>query len=118
MLADYYQKYEDAPVTKVAEGIERRIIHTDNLMLVVVDFYDGPTTSPDPFHHHVHEQVSFMAEGEVLLWAGDKEPVHLKAGDVFAMKSDVPHTIQRLTEHVRLVDCFTPLREEFFTIDR
>ena len=113
MLNNYYQKYDEAPVTKVAEGIERRIIHTDNLMLVVVDFYDGPTASPDPFHHHVHEQVSFMAEGEVLLLAGDKEPVHLKAGDLFAMEPDVPHTIQRLTKHVRIIDCFTPLRDEF-----
>jgi quercetin dioxygenase-like cupin family protein len=113
MLAAYYQKYQDAPVTRVAEGIERRIIHTDNLMLVVVDFYDGPTASADPFHHHVHEQVSFLAVGEVFLWAGDKEPVHLKAGDMFAMQTDVPHTIQRLTEHVRIIDCFTPLREEF-----
>ncbi len=113
MAVNYWMKYDDAVVTKVAEGIERRIINTGNLMLVVVDFYDGPTTSPDPFHHHVHEQVSFVAEGELLLFAGDEKPVHLKKGDMFAMKSDLPHTIQRLTKHVRLIDCFTPLREDF-----
>lgn len=106
-------KYDEAPVTKVAEGIERRLIRTGNTMLVVVDFYDGPTSQPDPFHHHVHEQVSYLAEGEILLFSGDKPSVHLRKGDLFAMESNVPHTIQRLTEHVRLIDGFNPVREDF-----
>lgn len=115
MIAGFWSKYEEAPVAKVAEGIERRLIHTGNLMLVVADFYDGPTTQPDPLHHHVHDQVSFMAEGEVWLFSEGKEPVHLKKGDMFAMPSDVPHAIQRLTPHVRIIDSFTPLREDFLT---
>lgn len=113
MLNGFFEKYQEASVTIVAEGIERRLIHTGNLMLVVVDFYDGPTESADPLHHHTHEQVSYMAEGEVLLFSGNSEPVHLKKGDMFAMPSDVPHSIQRLTKHVRLIDCFTPIRQEF-----
>lgn len=113
MLTGFWKKYNEVPVTKVAEGFERRIIYTDNLMLVVADFYDGPTHQPDPLHHHVHEQVSFMAEGEVLLFSEGKEPVHLKKGDMFAMPSNVKHSIQRLTSHVRIIDCFTPLRKEF-----
>ncbi len=113
MLKGFYKKYDEAGVTKIAENIERRIINTDSLMLVVVDFYDGPTNSPDPMHNHIHEQVSFLAEGEVLLFSGNELPVHLKKGDMFGMPSDVPHSIQRLTKHVRIVDCFTPLRKEF-----
>jgi hypothetical protein len=27
--------------------------------------------------------------------------------------SDKPHSIQLLTKHVRLVDCFTPIRQDF-----
>ncbi|ASB47860.1 cupin domain-containing protein [Alkalitalea saponilacus] len=115
MVTDYWQRYDDAEVTEIAPGIERRIIKTEKLMLVVVDFYDGPTKAADPFHSHYHEQVSFVAEGELYLFAGKNEPVHLKKGDMFAMQPDVPHTIQRLTEHVRIVDCFTPLREDFIT---
>lgn len=110
----FWKKIEDAAVTKVAEGIERRLIHTGNLMLVVVDFFDGPQLEPDPLHRHLHEQVSFMAEGEVLLFMEGKEPAHLKKGDMFAMPSDVPHAIQRLTPHVRIIDSFTPLRQDFF----
>ena len=109
----YTGKYDEMQPQKVAEGIERRIMHTDNLMLVNVEFSDGPTEAPDPFHSHPHEQASYIAEGEVYLFVGDEEKVHLKAGDHFAIPSGIPHTIQRLTKKVRIIDCFTPLREDF-----
>ncbi|MCU4164790.1 cupin domain-containing protein [Carboxylicivirga caseinilyticus] len=109
----YVGKYDELPVTKVADGIERRILKTDHLMMVNVEFTDGPTENPDPFHSHPHEQVSYMIEGEIYLLVGDDEKVYLKAGDHFAIPSGVPHTIQRLTPIVRLIDCFTPLRQDF-----
>ena len=112
-MAKYTGKYNEMKPQKVAENIERRIIHTDNLMLVNVEFADGPTAAPDPFHSHPHEQVSYLAEGEVYLFVGEEEKVHLKAGDHFAIPSGIPHTIQRLTKNVRIIDCFTPLREDF-----
>ena len=112
-MMSYTRKYDELSSEKVAQGVERRIIHTDNLMMVNVEFTDGPSTEPDPFHSHPHEQVAYLAEGEVYLWAGEEEKVHLKAGDHFAIPSNVPHTIQRLTEFVRIIDCFTPIRQDF-----
>ncbi len=109
----YVSKYNEMPVTKIADGIERRLVHTENLMLVNVEFTDGPTSEPDPFHSHPHEQVSYLANGEVFLFVSDEEKVHLKPGDKFAIPPNVPHTIQRLTPFVRIIDCFTPLRDEF-----
>lgn len=105
-------KYHDMPATKIREGAERRLGHTDNLMIVVVDFYDGPKAQPDPPHSHPHEQVSYVAEGEIL-FVMDGEQTRLRPGDVFLVPSGQPHSIQQLTEHVRLVDCFTPIREDF-----
>jgi len=109
----YAYKYDEMEPHKVAEKVERRLVHTDNLMLVNVEFSDGPTEEPDPFHSHPHEQVSYLADGEIYLFVGNQEKVHLKEGDKFAIPSNVPHTIQRLTACVRIIDCFTPLREEF-----
>ena len=106
-------KYDNLPVTTLPGGVERRIIHTDHLMMANVLFTDGPTKEPDPFHSHPHEQVAFVAEGEILLFVGDGEPIKLKGGDHFAIPSGVPHTIQRLTQTVRIIDCFTPLRNDF-----
>ena len=65
-----------------------------------------------PAHSHPHEQVSYVAEGEIILLLDDQE-TRLGAGDVFLVPSGRPHSIQQLTEHVRLVDCFTPIREDF-----
>jgi quercetin dioxygenase-like cupin family protein len=107
-------KYSDLPEIKVNEGMSRRLVYTDNLMLVNVEFTDGPTENPDPLHSHPHEQVSYMVEGEVYLLIENREKVLLKAGDHFAIPSNVPHSIHRLTSFVRIIDCFTPLREDFF----
>ncbi len=105
-------KYDDMPVTQINAGTERRLGHTDNLMIVLVDFSDGPKAEPDPPHSHPHEQVSYVAEGEIVFVLED-EKTHLKAGDVFLVPPNKPHSVQLLTEHVRLIDCFTPLREDF-----
>ena len=105
-------KYQDMPVARIREGAERRLGHTENLMIVLVDFHDGPKTEPDPPHSHPHEQVSYVAEGEIL-FVMDGEQTRLGPGDVFLIPSGRPHSIQQLTRHVRLVDCFTPIREDF-----
>jgi quercetin dioxygenase-like cupin family protein len=105
-------KYDEMPVDKIRKGVERRLGHTDNLMIVVVDFYDGPKDRPDPPHSHPHEQASYVAEGEILLVI-DGQQMRLGPGDVFLVPAGQPHSIQQLTSHIRLVDCFTPIREDF-----
>jgi len=105
-------EYREMPVEKIREGAERRLGHTDNLMMVVMDFYDGPKEHPDPPHSHPHEQVSYVAEGEVLVII-DEEQTRLGPGDMFLVPSGRPHSIQQLAGHVRLVDCFTPIRQDF-----
>lgn len=108
-------KYEDMPAEQVKNGVDRRLAHTDNLMIVIVDFSDGPKAEPDPPHAHPHEQVTYVAEGEIIFFM-DEQQVRLAPGDVFTVPSNKPHTIQLLTEKVRLIDCFTPIREDFLKV--
>jgi quercetin dioxygenase-like cupin family protein len=105
-------KYDEMPAQRLREGARRRLAYTDNLMIVMVDLDDGPASEPDTPHSHPHEQACYVAEGEILLLM-DGRTSHLKAGDLFLVPSGRPHSIQQLTEHVRLVDCFTPIREDF-----
>ena len=98
---------------EIKPGVERTIIHTINLMTAVIDFKNGPWSEPDPFHHHVHEQVTYIAEGEILFLCEGEEPQQLKAGDLFAVASGKPHTIQLLSKSARLIDSFNPVREDF-----
>jgi quercetin dioxygenase-like cupin family protein len=99
--------------TQLAPGLRRKLIHTNNLMIVVVEFFEGPAEVPDPFHNHPHEQVSYIAEGELILFIEGIGEQKLVKGDLFAIPSGIPHTVQTLTKVVRIIDCFTPLREEF-----
>lgn len=105
-------RYHEMPLENIREGAERRLGYTDNLMIVIVDFYDGPKSQPDPPHSHPHEQACYVAEGEILFVMDDQQ-ARLEPGDVFLVPSGKPHSIQQLSKHVRLVDCFTPIREEF-----
>lgn len=113
----YSYKYNELKPQKLGPGKERRIVQTDRLMLVNFEFTDGPTAEPDPFHSHPHEQVAYIVEGEIILFVGDEQGVKLQAGDHYAIPSAIPHTIQRLTPVVRIIDCFTPIREDFLNID-
>jgi quercetin dioxygenase-like cupin family protein len=103
----------DSPWTELAPGLRRKLIHTNNLMLVVVEFTNGPAEVPDPFHDHPHEQVSYIAEGELILFVKGVGEQKLKKGDLFAIPSGIPHTVQTLTPVVRIIDSFNPIREEF-----
>jgi quercetin dioxygenase-like cupin family protein len=105
-------KFSDATVTPIGAGRSRYLAHTDHLMTVVVDFNDGPASVPDPPHSHPHEQVSYVAAGELILIMG-AEKTRLVAGDLFTVPANVPHAVQTLTPHVRLIDAFNPIREDF-----
>ena len=105
-------KEKEAVIEATGDKRTRYLAHTDNLMMVVIDFNDGPTSEPDPPHSHPHEQISYIAAGEVVVFL-DGEPTKLGPGDIFTVPPDIPHSVQLLTSHVRLVDTFTPLREDF-----
>ena len=105
-------KSSDTPVTPISAGRSRYLAHTDHVMAVVVDFNDGPASIPDPPHSHPHEQVSYVAAGEIILVMGE-EKTRLSEGDLFTVPANVPHAVQTLSPHVRLIDAFSPIREDF-----
>ncbi|CAH2599363.1 putative Pectin degradation protein KdgF [Rhodovastum atsumiense] len=104
---------DHVPAEQLGSGRERRIIHTAGLMTVVIDFQGGPWAEPDPMHTHPHEQITYVASGEILFISAGAQPVRLKAGDLFAVPPGIPHGIQLLSASARLVDSFTPIREDF-----
>ena len=104
-------RQNEAVIETIGHKRTRYLTHTDTLMMVVIDFNDGPTSEPDPPHDHPHEQVSYVVSGEIIFFL-DGVPTRLGPGDMFTVPPNVPHTVQLLTSHVRLVDTFTPLRKD------
>ena len=96
----------------IAPRRTRYLAYTEKLMMVVMDFQDGPTSDPDPPHSHPHEQVSYVVSGEINIFLNN-EPTRLGPGDLFTVPPNLPHSVQLLSEHVRLVDTFSPIRQDF-----
>jgi mannose-6-phosphate isomerase-like protein (cupin superfamily) len=106
-------KYNETKAFEVREGVNRKLIHLNHLMTVVIDFTNGPWPEPDPPHSHPHEQTTYIADGDILFICEGEADQKLKAGDMFSVPSNKAHTIQLLSEKARLVDSFYPIREEF-----
>ena len=101
----------DAP--QVQSNMMRQLNYTDNLMLAIVDFDGGPWAEAMPLHQHPHEQVTYIAAGRVVFSVEGQEDVELEAGDSISVPANAMHTVKLLTETARLIDAFTPIREDF-----
>lgn len=58
-------KFDETRTQEIRPKVVRRLGCTDNLMMVVIDFNDGPQDEPDPPHSHPHEQMCYVAAGEI-----------------------------------------------------
>ncbi len=99
---------------QTAPGVKRQILAVGtDLMLVRVDFEAGAVGA---VHHHPHRQATYVATGTFDVTMGD-ESKRVTAGDSFAAPSNVPHGVKAI-EPGTLVDCFTPIREDFLAKNR
>ena len=92
-----------------AEGVKRQILAVGtDLMLVRVDFVAGAVGA---MHHHPHRQATYVAAGSFDVTVGG-DTQRVTAGDSFAAPADVPHGVKAIDAGT-LIDCFTPIREDF-----
>jgi quercetin dioxygenase-like cupin family protein len=90
-------------------GNTRRVlIHTPELMQVEFGFDKGAVGA---LHSHPHVQVSYVAEGSFEVTIDGKTEI-VGAGGSFIVPSGLVHGVVAL-EAGRLVDVFTPLRQDF-----
>mgnify|MGYP001769446295 CR=1 FL=1 len=93
----------------VAEGIERRMIWGEHLMVCKVRFAPNLVT---PMHSHPHEQITIVERGKVRFLIGGEAMV-ASPGDVVHFPPGIEHSATMLDEEVDLVDIFTPVRDDF-----
>lgn len=99
----------DSAWIDVAPGNRRRVlIHTPELMQVEFSFDQGAVGA---LHSHPHIQVSYVAEGsfEVTI---DGATTVVGQGGSFIVPSGLMHGVKALAAG-RLVDVFTPMRQDF-----
>ena len=99
----------DAPLEDVGGGIKRKVLayHKD-LMAVEVHFEEG---SVGAVHSHPHGQITYVLDGE-FEFNIDGEKKIIRAGDSTIKEAHIPHGAVCLKAG-RLLDIFTPYREDF-----
>ena len=100
---------KDAVPTPCEPGVTRRILsYSDNLMMCEISFEKGAKGN---FHSHVHEQITYIAEGSFAFTiAGETKTV--SKGDSVYMPSGAGHGVTCLERGI-LVDVFSPKRADF-----
>jgi quercetin dioxygenase-like cupin family protein len=63
-------------------------------------------------HKHPHEQFGVVLEGGFELTIGGEKRV-VKAGDTYVIPSNVPHSGVALDAPARVLDVFSPPREDY-----
>ncbi len=95
--------------TELAPGNRRRVlVSRPELMQVEFGFDAGAIGA---LHSHSHVQASYVAEGAFEVTIGDETRV-IGTGGSFIVPPNVVHGVKALTAG-RLVDCFTPRRDDF-----
>lgn len=99
----------------VEEGhICRKIKSYDNnLMVVDVSFEDEAVGAE---HKHPHEQISYCLDG-IFDYSIEDKIYHLEKGDTIFVPKGLRHGCKLLSSKGRLLDIFTPYREDFVNVD-
>ena len=99
---------DDLPATEMMDGVLRRAVYLDNVMLTFFEFEPGRVI---PEHAHPHEQISYVLEGE-MLFTLDGQTRTLRAGEGATVPPNVPHSAT-FSGPARVMDAWHPVREDY-----
>jgi quercetin dioxygenase-like cupin family protein len=100
----------DFPIVQADENVTRQVL-ADHPDLMVVAFGFEAVGAEGKLHNHVHVQSTFVESGR-FRFSVDGQETEVGPGDSFVIPSNAVHGCVCL-EPGRLVDCFTPRREDF-----
>lgn len=97
------------PEVQPSEGVIRQVLSENELMMVVSFRFERGAIGAR--HSHPHVQSTYVEAGRFLFSIGNNA-FEVQAGDSFVIPSNAEHECTCL-ESGRLIDCFTPRREDF-----
>jgi quercetin dioxygenase-like cupin family protein len=103
----------DIPSKVVGPGIKRKVLaYNKELMICEIEFEKG---SIGVLHKHINSQCSYVVSG-VFEFEIDGVKKIVKTGDSTYKQPEVLHGVECL-EKGKLIDVFTPMREDFLDIE-
>ncbi len=105
---NFFRKFEEVPVKQIAPGFFCKLVHTDNN---TINFLEVKSGSILPLHKHLHEQCSFVLEGQFEMTVDGYTRI-LNTDDFVVIPGNIEHGGKALTD-CRLIDVFFPVREDY-----
>ncbi len=106
-----HYRWEELPAEELKDGLTRRLIATDRMMIAHVYFKKGAEV---PRHSHENEQITYILEGALQFRLGEngERELVVRAGEVLVIPSYLPHSAVALEDTLD-VDVFNPPRQDW-----
>lgn len=109
MTENHYPDTKSRAAKELAPGVTARTFWVERMMVALVEIAPDATV---PLHSHPHEQVGVVLEGELAITIGGEDRT-LQPGETYLIPGDVEHGAHSTGEAVRVMDVFSPIRQEY-----
>jgi len=103
-----FHQFSNIEAKEIAPGFFSKLIHTATNTINFIEVKAGCTL---PRHRHIHQQCSFVIEGQFELTVNDVPQV-LDSGLFAIIPSEVWHSGTAITD-CKLIDIFSPARDDY-----
>ena len=104
------QTIKDILPKQLVPGITGYYAHGTNMTFGYVEIKAGSNL---PAHQHVHEQITYIIEGELDMQIGDQQCL-LTADMYYVIPSNTIHSAVAKSD-CKVIDVFNPVREDYKT---
>ncbi len=105
----YFCDIENREAVEVVPGIRLRTFWEKEMLLSLVELDPGAAL---PTHSHPHEQSGTVISGTMTMTIGG-ETRQLQPGDAYIIPGGVEHSAIAGATLTKVVDIFSPVREEY-----
>lgn len=102
-------KESELNAKQILEGITLRAVSGDKAMMT---FFEFKPRAVIPSHKHLHEQITYIIEGEIEFTVEDITKI-LRKGDGVVILSNQEHSAKVLDKPTKAVDAWYPIREDY-----
>ena len=102
------QQIKNIKPKELVPGITGYYAHGDSMTFGYVELRQGSIV---PIHQHIHEQITYIIEGQLDMVIGGK-PCSLTAGMYYVIPSNTPHSAISKTD-CKVIDAFSQVREDY-----
>ncbi len=105
----YFYNPRDRDAKELIPGVNAKTFWGEKMLAAVVDF---DADARIPRHSHPHEQLGIVIEGQIEFIVADEKKI-LGPGEVYVIPGDVEHEARTFDHPVKVLDVFSPVRDEY-----